>query len=256
MLVFLIVGEFCYNDLMSKKWFFFSVSAFFFIQFIIFSFLVHKDLFTKLDFNTTVVIQNHISRRLDAPFSILSDIGRFEVVLVFLIIFFLIIRRWGTAFVTFSLFGIFHFIELFGKYFVNHPPPMQFMIRSQQLPGFPAFTVRSEYSYPSGHAGRALFITTVMLIMIWQTDRFSQKTKIILTLCLAVYDAVMIFSRVVLGEHWTTDVVGGSLLGAALGALVGVIYEPKRKKEHHAEAEHSKKKSLLPKYRLKLVKEE
>ena len=174
---------------------------------------------------------------------------------IVLLVLFIVIKRWKIGVIAVAFYGVLHFIELFGKYFVNHPPPMQFMIRSQQLPGFPQFNVRSEYSYPSGHAGRALFISVVMIIMLWQTDRFSQRTKIILTTLLVAYDLTMLLSRVILGEHWTTDVIGGSLLGAALGAFTGIFYEPKKKKQHNDEEKHEKK-SFFPKYKLKLVKEE
>src|SRR3989344_9239872 len=132
-----------------------------FFFFILFSYLVHKDLFTQFDFNTTVRLQDNIPRRFDEPFSIFSEVGKFEPMIILLIII-LVLRRklWGIA--AFGFFGLLHIIELYGKMFVEHLPPPEFMLRAKHLVDFPQFHIRSEFSYPSGHSARAAFLTVIL----------------------------------------------------------------------------------------------
>lgn len=217
---------------MSKRWMLFSASLFFFIQFLIFTYLVHKDLFTVIDFNSMVILQDHVNRRFDKIFSFLSDFGKFEIMTIVLVCLVLIARKFLGAIVTISMYVGLHIVELFGKFFVNHPPPAEFMLRTERIIQFPQFHVRSEFSYPSGHAGRAIFITAIALLLIWRSKRISIFIKIFLTVLLGGYDVAMLFSRVVLGEHWFSDVIGGSLLGIALACFAGIFFFPKTKKIH------------------------
>lgn len=203
------------------KLFLSGVGLFFF--FIFFSYLVHKDFFTQFDFDVTVRLQDNISRRFDDSFSLLSDIGKFEIMLPALIIFFVVARKWLAGVVAFVLFGVFHLIELFGKYFVDHLPPPQFMLRTKEIVAFPQFHVRSEFSYPSGHAGRTAFLSTVLIIFILQQKKLSRPVKIVLCSLVVFYDVMMFVSRPYLGEHWSSDVIGGALLGAALGLVTGTF---------------------------------
>lgn len=217
----------------------FFTGGFFFTLFILFSFLVHKDLFTTLDFNTTVRLQDNIGRNWDREFSWFSELGSFEVMLIFLIALFVLLRKWVAGVIALILFGVFHLIELFGKYFVDHPPPMQFMVRTKDMVDFPQFHVRSEFSYPSGHAGRAAFLSAILLVLLWQTKKIPVWAKLLLTGAIIGYDLSMFVSRVTLGEHWTTDVIGGALLGAGLGFIAASFFtwhnhwKQKRKSSKH-----------------------
>ena len=149
----------------------------------------------------------------------------------------------------FGFFGFFHVIEIFGKSTVEQLPPPQFMLRTEHLMDFPQFHIRQEYSYPSGHSGRAFLLSTVLIIMIWQNRRLSPLVKTVLIGGLIAYDIIMLVTRVYLGEHWLTDVLGGALLGVAFGLIIGTFLLDKKT----TLVEHAKKgKGLLPKFKVKI----
>ena len=151
---------------MNKRIFFLSgIGLGLFFIFVLFSFLVHKDLFTQMDFNTTVRLQDNLSRRFDIFFSYFSDIGSFEPVAIFLMVILFFRRKIIAGLGTFFLFGMFHILELYGKLFVEHTPPPQFLLRTLHQVEFPQFHIRAEYSYPSGHSGRAIFIVSFLLLL-------------------------------------------------------------------------------------------
>lgn len=200
---------------------FFLIGLGLFSLFVLFSYFVHKDYLTQLDFDTTVRLQNNISRRFDDLFSYFSAIGSFEPMAIVLIALMVFWRKIITGISLVIGFVGFHGIELFGKLFVDHLPPPEFMLRTKRLVEYPQFHVRAEFSYPSGHAGRAVFIGVILLFIIWNSKRISKEIKILLSLIIGVYLGIMLVSRVYLGEHWTTDVVGGSILALAL-CMIGL----------------------------------
>ena len=194
----------------------------FFVLFVIFSYFVHKDLFTQIDFNTTVRLQDKIPRRVDELFSIFSLIGTAEIAGIFLLVL-LAIKRKLSLILTLPAFIALHVFELFGKTFVDHLPPPHFLLRTEKLVDLPQFYMRLENSYPSGHSARTAFISAILIILFAKSKKLSQNQKLIAYIAIGFYDVIMFTSRIYLGEHWLSDVIGGILLGASLG-LISLVF--------------------------------
>ncbi len=86
---------------MSKNILFSILALTLLLSFVFFSYLVHKDLFTQFDFDTTVKLQDNISRNFDTPFSYLSLIGSFEIATAFLLLILIILKKLNGMFVLF-----------------------------------------------------------------------------------------------------------------------------------------------------------
>lgn len=200
----------------------FALGILVFLIFVFVSYLVQKNLFTQFDFDNTVKLQNHLSRKFDTPFSVFSLLGSTEVITIFLIILVLVRRKLKTAFVL-AGYAMGFFFELFGKIFVRHPGPPYLFFRYDIPFDFPSSYVKPGSSYPSGHSTRTTFISVLLVFIIWKSKKLSSHQKILLSTLVILFDITMLLSRVYLGEHWTSDVIGGGLLGASL-AMVSLAF--------------------------------
>lgn len=199
---------------------FLSISALFTVIFLIFSFLVHKDTFRNIDFNSMVYLQKLISRRLDQFLSIFTLLGSSEF--TFMVVAVIFAALWffkKHPFFGLSLYFLLFLIEIAGKLFVFHPKPPEIFYRyalNIYLPS--SFIVNTDFSYPSGHISRSMFVACILAYLVWRRKK-PLFLKYLLLIILVVLMIGMVISRVYLGEHWLSDIVGGLIVGAGVSSL-------------------------------------
>ena len=86
---------------------------------------------------------------------------------------------------------------------------------SRERPGFPHLVEESGYSFPSGHTMAATTFSFLMIYFIWES-KLSKTKKVLLTLLFLSYVVIIGLSRIYLGVHFTSDVIGGFCVSLGL----------------------------------------
>lgn len=92
------------------------------------------------------------------------------------------------------------FVNQILKLLFSRPRPFEWMI-----------TEESGYSFPSGHAMVSSAFYGMIIYLIWRTS-MPKKIKILWTVILSLLIILICISRIYLGVHYTSDVIGGVAL--------------------------------------------
>lgn len=177
----------------------------FIIILLIVSFIVIKNssiykYIVNFDYKVIEFFGNINDKRLMTSMSFITNFGDWYIPILIIVCIFLIIKnKWYfyTLSSSYLLSGIVVFIT---KILVARPRPLEALIK-----------IPSSYSFPSGHTLTSLiFYMTLFYLM---TEKSNKLIRITFGLLFCFLIVVVAFSRVCLGVHFFSDVVGGFILG-------------------------------------------
>ena len=104
-----------------------------------------------------------------------------------------------------------HFVEVA---FARARPPASFALI--QLP--------AAFSFPSGHAWASLLLASVLGLVLWRSLPRNWTIRVAIVAGVAVVALLVGASRLYLGVHWGTDVLGGWIMAVVSFVAVSALY--------------------------------
>ena len=167
-----------------------------------------------LDTWATPFLHGVASPGLDTVMNLLTDIGSTLVIApIFVLVFggLLLKRRYGGA--LFLVLAVAGSLVLQGTMKLIFMRPRPVLVYAQVLP---------DYSFPSGHTMNAIIFYVALALLAWSV--FGRRTGL-LSLAGAIFIAILVgVSRIYLGYHYFTDVLGGLFAGVAWLLIVGAAF--------------------------------
>lgn len=179
--------------------------------FIVVAALVATGVTYPVDAAVLLAIQAPGSQPLDVIASVATTFGSVEVTGAIAIAVAIVWwRREGVLGLVPLLLFVGVVLELALKRIVPEPAPPPDLLRT--IPLLPLLEAPSRFAFPSGHALRATFLAVLF------ADRWPRARPWLYAAALLV-----MLTRVYLGAHWPSDVLGGVLLGVALAAFAELL---------------------------------
>lgn len=103
------------------------------------------------------------------------------------------------------------------------------LIIARDRPTINQLVSESNYSFPSGHTMLITVIVALFIFYLWQEKKGSKVKKIILTSILVLFALLVMLSRIYLGVHYFSDILGGITASLLLLSIVYYYYTFKHK---------------------------
>ena len=210
--------------MVNKNRLFIIISVICLFCFLLLSKFEDRQIIRSIDFAATVKVQDKIDKsvhlRLAAFVDNIMEGSSFfaspeftSIVVIFLTVLAFRKKQWRALYIP-AAFLLILFVELYGKNVIHHPsPPFSMIKHTTSL--FPANYINEQFSYPSGHVARAVFISIIAWIVFHKKKWFGVS--------MGLYVVLVAVSRIYLGHHWLSDVVGGALLGLSMGFSISAL---------------------------------
>lgn len=96
------------------------------------------------------------------------------------------------------------------------------LIFARERPDILRLVTENSYSFPSGHAMINMALYTVLIIYAYKSIK-SKRIKYPLIIAMMLLVIAIGFTRIYLGVHYAGDIIGGWLLGFAIGLSVYML---------------------------------
>jgi len=114
------------------------------------------------------------------------------------------------------------------KIMVNRPRPSEPLVH--------VFKKAAQQSFPSGHVLFYVVYFGMLTLLMIQLKEIPKIIRVIVSVISLFLIFTIPFSRIYLGAHWFTDVLGGALLGVVCLYILSYFYERKATKVYENEA--------------------
>ena len=103
------------------------------------------------------------------------------------------------------------------------------LVIGRDRPNINQIVNETSYSFPSGHTMIATTIVGVLIYNIWHNSKNKLSKKVFLSTILIVFALMIMLSRIYLGVHYFSDILGGITTALLLLAIVHYYYAFKYK---------------------------
>lgn len=205
-----------------KAWWLFGVSL---ALFVIIALLVVSGWTQSFDPSVLLWINQHANPSFDALFLFLTELGGKIVIatVTFLLTLYFVMKRnfYKAAFVVASVAGVSLLNTLLKTVFDRPRPDLWEWLITE-----------TSFSFPSGHSVASAALALTIVVLVWRT-----KWRWMAMSVGALYVASVGLSRMYLGVHYVSDVIGGWTLAIAWVSLVACVLYILAKRNHRVVSE-------------------
>lgn len=174
------------------------ILSFIFLLCLIFiAFLIKKNYISNFDNFVYHYLSLGISPKLTNIYKIITSLSSAIMVVVVAILMLVLIKN--------KKYGILSSINLINVVLLNQ---LLKIIFSRERPNILMLIDEKGYSFPSGHAMTSTAFYGFIIYLIWKTN-IKQDKKILFTVILSSIILLVSISRIYLGVHYASDVIGG-----------------------------------------------
>lgn len=172
------------------------------IIFVILTYLIFNNKLITLDNITHSYIISIRNEKLTSIFKLITNLGSATCLIIINIFLFLLSKNKNTPKYLAIHLTIGILLNQLIKIIFTRPRPLNINIINI-----------SGYSYPSGHSMMSLILYGYLIYLIHKS-KLNQKLKLIIIIFLIIMILLIGFSRIYLGVHYLTDVIGGFILAS------------------------------------------
>jgi len=183
------------------------------LLFTILSFLINSHITTNFEINFYKEITEHMSNILTLIMKIISYMGNTLIVILICIVLILIPKiRWK--------YGLVVSIGVITSTMFNNLLKVIFL---RERPNVLQLINENSYSFPSGHSMINMTMYSLLAILLFKNIK-NKTFKYLIPSLVMLIPIIIGVSRVYLGVHYITDVIGGWIFGLLVTVVVYQIY--------------------------------